>query len=515
MTAINPNFNILNTPSTFTNHLQQLTQPQKAISHRDVLEKLLEQIEPLDFQLLAYPEVKQLREQLVKLKPDAPKVKELQKQIDSKKLNNKHYLILCIENLLKVAAKNRWGLCKHHDFIYVYNGQYWANIDTENFQKFLGKVAEKMGVLWSNARYYKFKEELYKQFIATAYLPSPENSQDRVLINLANGTFEINAPNKKLRSFNSTDFITYQLPFSYEPEAKAPIFEKYLNRVLPEKEKQLVLAEYLGFVFIRHGSKVLKEEKALILYGTGANGKSVFFEIVNALIGAESISHFSLQNLTNDNGYHRAKLANKLVNYASEINGKLEAATFKQLVSGEPVEARLPYGKPFTLTQYAKLIFNCNELPKEVEHTNAFFRRFLIVPFEVTIPSNEQDKTLHTKIIESELAGVFNWVLAGLDRLLTQKRFTECKAVKNALKQYKVQSDNVQLFMIEIGYEKSPTKHELVSKLYLEYRSFCQDDGFRPLSKSNFKKRLEAVGVLIERKNIGNVAYLIKASKNP
>ena len=93
-----------------------------------------------------------------------------------------------------------------------------------------------------------------------------------------------------------------------------------------------------------------------------------------------------MQSLTNENGYFRAKLANKLVNYASEINGKLESAIFKQLVSGEPVEARLPYGEPFTLKQYAKLIFNCNELPKDVEHTNAYFRRFLIIPFDVTIP---------------------------------------------------------------------------------------------------------------------------------
>ena len=62
-----------------------------------------------------------------------------------------------------------------------------------------------------------------------------------------------------------------------------------------------------------------------------------------------------MQSLTNDNGYYRAMIANKLVNYASEINGKLIASLFKQLVSGEPVEARLPYGRPFTLTSMQSL----------------------------------------------------------------------------------------------------------------------------------------------------------------
>ena len=75
----------------------------------------------------------------------------------------------------------------------------------------------------------------------------------------------------------------------------------------------------------------------------------------------------------------------------------MEAAIFKQMVSGEPVEARLPYGQPFILRQYAKLIFNRNELPKDVEHSNAYYRRFLIIPFDVTIPEHEQDKTYTSK----------------------------------------------------------------------------------------------------------------------
>ena len=244
------------------------------------------------------------------------------------------------------------------------------------------------------------------------------------------------------------------------------------------------------------------------MYGTGANGKSVFFEIVSALLGAENTSNYSLQSLTNDNGYFRAKLANKLVNYASEINGKLESAIFKQLVSGEPVEARLPYGEPFTLKQYAKLIFNCNELPKDVEHTNAYFRRFLIIPFDVTIPPQEQDKQLHTKIIEKELSGVFNWVLDGLNRLLEQKRFTDCEAVKQAVEQYKSQSDSVKMFIDENNYQSSPTDYRLIKELYTEYRGYCIEDGFKPVNKSNFMKRLSGFGVLVDRLNVGNVAYL-------
>ena len=505
---INPVFDDLNNPETIIHHVEQLIKKTDATPHAEILQQLIEQLEPLDFELLAFPQVEVLRKKLQDPNLSNDEKKEIGKQLEKLKLNLKHYLVLSIENALLFAEKNRWGLCKNHDFIYLYNGTFWADIDKETFQKFLGESAEKMGVAKFSARFYQFREQLFKQFLGTAYLPTPESNKNTVLINLLNVTFEINANGTNLKTFERSDFITYQLPFEYNPQAKAPLFEAYLNKVLPDAERQRILAEYLGFVFIKHGSNALKEEKALILYGTGANGKSVFFEVVNALLGAENVSSFSLQSLTNDNGYFRAKLANKLVNYASEINGNLEASIFKQLVSGEPVEARLPYGQPFILKQYAKMIFNCNELPKDVEHTNAYFRRFLIIPFDVTIPTAEQDKNLHTKIIETELSGVFNWVLNGLNRLLEQKRFSDCEASQKAVEQYKAESNSVQMFLNDNDYQNSATNYKLIKDLYLEYRIFCNEDGNVPFKKTNFIKQLRALGITIDRNMYGNVAFI-------
>jgi putative DNA primase/helicase len=205
-------------------------------------------------------------------------------------------------------------------------------------------------------------------------------------------------------------------------------------------------------------------------------------------------------------------LANKLVNYASEINGNLEASIFKQLVSGEPVEARLPYGQPFILKQYAKLIFNCNELPKDVEHTNAYFRRFLIIPFDITIPTQEQDKQLHNKIIDKELSGVFNWVLEGLNRLLEQKRFSECEAAKRAVEQYRIESDSVQMFLTEFEYKVSVTNEMALKEMFSEYRSYCIDSGFKACSIKTLAERLRSSGYQTERRNFGTVVNAEKKS---
>ena len=338
--------------------------------HSQVMNNLLQQITRVDFRELA----------------------ELDTDKEEAKLRKEHYLVIAVEQVLEFAKRNQWGLCRRDAFFYTYNGAYWKPIDKDELKAFLRNAAERMGIDKFKARYVEFSKNLFDQFTETAYLPAPIQDRNSVKINLANGTFEISTESQFLRTPDATDFITHQLPFAYDPDETAPLFMQFLNRVQPDLDCQKLLAEYIGYVFVSPAK--LKLEKTLLLHGSGANGKSVFFEIITALLGMENVSNYSLQSLTEEKGYHRANLANKLVNYASEISGRLDANLFKQLVSGEPIEARLPYGQPFILRDYAKLIFNCNELPADVEHTPAYFRRFLIVPFGVAIPEAEQGNLL-------------------------------------------------------------------------------------------------------------------------
>ena len=482
-TDINPDFDNCTIPKNiFSNPKNGV----ESVPHTEILIRLLETTQMIDFKELVV--VNNGEESVTK----------------------NHYQICCVEQVLKNAKGYNWDICRHLDSIYLYNGSYWSSIDSKKFQKFLGEAAEKMGVNRYIARHFTFREQLYKQFLSASMIPRPDNNSDEVFINLQNGTFEIGPQKQSLRKPDCKDFITYQLDFDYNPEAISPLFFEYLNKVLPDIELQYILAEYLAYVFIKPST--LKLEKTLLLYGTGANGKSVFFEIVNALLGSENVSSYSLTSLTNESGYQRAKIADKLLNYASEINGKLETSIFKQLVSGEPVEARLPYGNPFTLTNYAKLIFNCNELPKEVEQTQAYFRRFLIVPFSVEIPENEQDKELSKKIIDNELSGIFNWVLIGLNRLLTQKNFTKSKAVSDQIEQYKKQSDSVLMFLEDEGFEKTQNDLMGFKDLFDLYIKYCRESRCHSISKKVFGDKLRKAGYVIARMNYGMVVYVNKIS---
>jgi putative DNA primase/helicase len=457
-------------------------QNTKAIKHAEILTHLLSEVKRIDFR------------------------KKANLKTNEEKLKPKHFRVTAVEEILQTAHLKNWGICLNNGFTYLYNGAYWNLINENEVHSFLGKAAERLGIERFDARDYEFQDKMYKQFRRDTRLSKPELSSDTTLINLKNGTFEINQHSQHLRPPQREDFITYQLPFDYDPDGKCPLFLKYMGMVQPDISRQNILAEYLGYLFIK--TNVLKLEKTLLLYGTGANGKSVFFEIVSALLGGlNNVSNYSLQSLTNENGYYRAQLSNKLLNYASEINGKLETSIFKQLVSGEPVEARLPYGEPFTLTDYAKFIFNCNELPSQVEHTNAYFRRFLIVPFDVTVPQSDQDPDLANKIIGNELSGVFNWVLDGLKRLLAQKGFTHSVAVEEQINQYKKQTDSIQLFLEE---ECELLDVIPLKDIYQQYRSYCVTNGYHPVSNRTFSDRLRSAGHEIKRHSAGNYVYLKK-----
>jgi putative DNA primase/helicase len=486
----------------FEDHLNHKAKEAKPRPHEEILKELLEEIKPIDFEERAKEGLKnRLKDHGLSTK-EIDKIKEL---LENFKLSEKHFLILTIEEIISLAKQKNWGICKNQAFVYLYNGTHWKTIDEKIFEKFLGEASEKMGVGRFTARFFIFREKLFKQFTSTGYLPAPNKPKDKVLINLQNGTFEI-SDEPVLRPFDPSDFMRYQLPFAYDEKATAPKFEVFINRVLPEKDKQEVLCEYLGYIFI--STRRLKLEKVLFLYGGGANGKSVLYDIIRALLGNQNTSEYSLQSLTDVNGNSRAQIADKLVNYATEINGKLESSKFKSLASGEPMEARLLYKDSFIIEDYAKLIFNTNELPKDVEFTHGFFRRFLIIHFEVTIPDEEQNKGLANEIIKDELPGVFNWILTGLNRLLTNGRLSKSPSIDKMNDEFRTESDTVKRFLDEEGYLPDPENKIILKELHAHYRVFAKEGENMVLSTANFHKRLKSLNIFTKREGKGIQVFI-------
>lgn len=421
---------------------------------------------------------------------------------NQKKVRKKDELVIIIQKLLDKTKELKLGLCSVYGKTYVYNRRYWSEVYEAEFQDFLAQIAKKSGLSKTDAEYYKFKVNLFEQFLSSSRLE--KNASTKTLINLNNGTLEIKSDKFKLRDYDPDDFLTYCLSFDYNPEEKFPKFQSFLNDVLPDISLQRILAEYLGSIFIPNSE--LKLEKVLFLYGTGSNGKSVVFEIIHALLGTNNISSMSLSKLTTCPN-SRLQLQNKLLNFSSEKGDIGDIDMFKKLVSREPVDIKVLYQNISQMYNYAKLMFNCNDFIKKNEYTNGYFRRFLFIPFDKTIAEKDQDKKLATKIIDNELPGVLNWILEGTVRLYKNEQFTPSKRSDELLKTFRLESDSVMMFKEDYQLKISTNEINL-TELFNKYRDFCISNGFKPCARNTFSTRLVSIGFTKKRKNTGYVFLL-------
>ncbi len=423
---------------------------------------------------------------------------------DRFKIPQNLYIVAIIHEVMKAAKKMDLGICVRHKVIYLFTGKYWLETDDEDIRRRLSRISVKLGFYSPGvAATSEFKKKLFAQFMDTGIDEAVAVvKSDTVLINLNNGTLEIKGESVELRPHNRDDFLTYALSYDYEPGAAAPIFEQFMNEVLPDQSVSSVLQEFLGFVFTTDS----KLEKCAVLYGGGANGKSVFFEVISRLMGKQNMSYKSLGDICQkgDKGNnHRAEIEGKLINYSSEISPVgADYDTFKGLVSGEPVAARRLFKDVYTFSNTAKLMFNANKLPADTERTHGFFRRFLIIPFNVTIAKEDQDAHLHLKIIKSELPGVMNWTIEGLKRLLITGNFTRCKPIDDALESYKKESNSALLFIEEYNIMKDINGFTSNSDIYNSYTEFCNSSGYKRFSQQNLSREFIAVGFESDRKKI-------------
>jgi putative DNA primase/helicase len=471
---------------------------------------LLDSVEVVDFSLEKEPKLKQWKNQINKLKKkvfDAegnPIDEESKEFIEYEKLLNatsitklkkQEYSVLVIDIFKRIVLYKNLDLKVYHKVIFFYNAKYWQQITHERFTSFLSNVADKMGLSGLLYKHHSFGSDLIKQFTHNNFVQSI-NDNNRTSINLKNGTFKFLKGIGKLYPHNKTDNLHYVLPFEYLPDATCPLFESYLKYCLPDEEKRMVLQEFLGYIFTPND--ICNLEKCLLLYGEGSNGKSVLYRVINAILGKENIASYSITQLTDKTKgeYYLVNLQDKLLNYCSDTKGAFDdTGVFKQIVSGERVTGRHPAGRPIEFVNNTKFIFNVNSLPTTSENVHGFYRRFEIIDFDVTIEEDKKDRQLASKIIDNELPGVFNWILAGLERLLKNKHLTVCKANNRALERFKTKSNHVLDFLTNEGFEvvNNIENGQVFNELYQHYQSWVSENGDRPLNKSSFKERIDGI----------------------
>lgn len=384
---------------------------------------------------------------------------------------------------------------------YIWNGKYYEKIPEDKLANFLKDCLLKMEAGEMIAEYHKTIEDMVKQFRITFYAPTL--SPRKNVINLWNGV--LNVKTMTLENHNPCYDMNYILNYSFDKDAKCPMWDKYLARVLPCIESQMALQEYLAYPFTDK-----KLEKVAFLYGGGANGKSVCLDVVRHCYGVNNVTSYSLESLCRSDGQYIPRIIEAIMNICSDISNKaINSEVFKLLASKEPISGKELYKNPVIISDYASLLFSTNEMPATTDYSNGYFRRLLIIPFLVEIPEGERDVDLAKKIIANELSGVLNWILKGMIRLITNERFTESDEMKDTMTNFRTESDSVLMFIEEKGYKKDLDRKEQLKDLYMEYSCYCFESGFSKVSKRKFSDRLKNVGFQVEKSTGGNMYVFI------
>ena len=306
---------------------------------------------------------------------------------------------------------------------------------------------------------------------------------------------------------HSPDFLSIiQLPVAYDPNSKCRRILRFLGQVLHPQDVFTTM-EIIGYLLYR----TAEYEKAVMLYGNGDNGKSVFIKLIEALVGPENCSHIPLQKISDNDRFSSVDLYGKVVNtFADSTSQKLTVTgNFKTLVSGHTIRAQKKYGQPFSDRNKAKLIFSSNKIPDSDDKSHAYYKRWLILSFGKVFHGITKDTNLISKLTtQDELSGLLNLGLIALRQLKKDGGFRDI-SVERVRKEYEHNANTVKAFLddkcvIDLTSDYSvPTVY-----LYNEYENFCQEKRVRPLEMNTFGSKLKEYGIERDcKRNHGDREY--------
>jgi putative DNA primase/helicase len=342
-------------------------------------------------------------------------------------------------------------------------------------------------------------QEVMQKIKRRTFTNRGEFNSNEETINVENGLLDIYTGEIK---DHSPDFLsTIQLPIRYDPSAKCPKILRFLGQVLHPQDVFTAM-QLFGYILLKSS----KFEKAFMLYGSGNNGKSVFIKLIESFVGKHNASHVSLQDLDGDR-FASADLYGKLVNVFADLKATKLSSTgnFKTLVSGDSVRAQHKYGQPFSFRNHAKLIFSANRIPDSDDTSHAYYKRWLILAFEVTFTEGNKDTGLiHKLTTRDELSGFLNLALVGLRQLEKEGGFRDI-AVEDVKRDYERKSNIVKAFLEDkcVMDLQAPDYITPSAKVYEEYQEYCRQRKERPLDANVLGMKLKEARIEKERYRIG------------
>ncbi len=317
-----------------------------------------------------------------------------------------------------------------------------------------------------------------------------------LLFTVLNGTIDLSTG--ELRDHDRNDHITKLAEVDYYPEAKAPEWERFTARVLPDDELRAFVQRAVGYSMTADVS----EQCMFINHGSGANGKSTFMGLIHAALGSYAmhtpVDTLMVKRSGIPNDVARLKGQRFVTASESEVGDRLAESRVKEMTGQDTISARFMRAEWFDFEPTHKLWLSTNHKPKIRGTDEAIWRRIRLIPFTVTVPKGERDKKLPEKL-RAELPGILAWAVRGvLEWQRTGLR--EPDQIRSATAAYKADMDVIGGF---IGDEcvEHPDARVSVNELYESYKCWAEQHGEFVKDSREFSTHMEERGY--EKKRSG------------
>jgi putative DNA primase/helicase len=199
---------------------------------------------------------------------------------------------------------------------------------------------------------------------------------------------------------------------AYDPTAPARQWRAFLDLVQPEPEMQTYLQRLAGYA-----ATGVSHQTSAFFYGSGANGKTVFTEVLTGLLNGYATKidaeAFLVQRSTNKS-YDVASVEGARLVVAPELrNGTLAAEQFKKLVDSGTLRIERKYEQPYDIARTHTLILYGNHKPRITDTSSGTWRRLHLVGWNVRVPEAQQIQNYHDVLLKNEREGILAWIVAG------------------------------------------------------------------------------------------------------
>ena len=322
---------------------------------------------------------------------------------------------------------------------------------------------------------------------------------DPWLLNTQGGVLDLKTG--RMRPHERTDRMTKITTAT--PGGDCQTWRQFIDEVTGgDKELEFYLQRMVGYALT--GST--QEHALFFLYGTGANGKSVFVNTLATILGDYATNAPMDTFMETRTDRHPTDMAGlrgaRFVAAIETEQGKRWAESkLKNLTGGDKISARFMRQDFFEFFPQFKLFVAGNHKPAIRNIDEAMKRRLHLIPFTITVPPERRDKNLQQKLL-AERDGILAWAVQGCLDWQRHGRLRPPQRVVDATEEYFEAEDALGRWLDERCVRETCAK-SLTAELFNDWKQWAEAAGEFVGAQRRFSDQLITRGLEKWRNGMG------------